>query len=151
MFKSFDNLFKKVLEPGAETQDETHRLRVATCVLLLEVAHADEEFSPDERQTVRDLIARRFDLDDTETHELLAAADRERRESTDLYQFARLINERFSRPRKLALLELLWQVVFSDGVLAAHEDALMHRLSHLLGIRRQDLIALKQRVKQNPR
>jgi uncharacterized tellurite resistance protein B-like protein len=132
----------------ADPADEAHRLRVATCALLLEAAHADDEFSEVERESLAGIVGDRFDLDAAETAELLELAEAERSTSGDLYQFARLINDTFPRARKLAILELLWQVVYSDGVLESHEDALMHRLGKLLGARHEELMALKLKVKR---
>ena len=136
-------------ESAADTDAAwTDRVQVATCALLLEVAYADDEFSPAERLTVAKILSDRFGLDSAEATHLIELAESERRDSTDLYQFARLINEQYPRERKLAVLELLWQVVYSDGQLEAHEDALMHKLARLFGLRHQELIALKLRAKK---
>jgi len=113
---------------------------------LLEAAQADSEFADDERVAVTNVIRKRFALDDAEAKELLAAAQQARWESGDLYQFARQLNDSFPLPRKLAVAELLWEIVYSDGTLEAHEDALMHKLGNLLGIRHEDLMALKRKV-----
>jgi len=131
---------------GAETSD-AQRLRVATCALLLEAAHADDDFSEDERATIAKLVGERFSLDATEAKELLAIAEAEREAASDTYGFTRLINETFNGARKLAVLELLWRVVYSDGLLEAHEDALMHRCGRMLGVRHDELMALKLKVK----
>ncbi|MFH2052863.1 MAG: TerB family tellurite resistance protein [bacterium] len=149
MFKSFRIFFESRIQDGAKegAQGEQHRLRVATCALLLEAAHADNEFSDEERRKIGGLVARRFQLDPGEAAELLELAESERAASDDLYQFARLINEGFTHPRKLAIVELLWEVVYSDDVLESHEDALMHKLGKLLGVRHQELMALKVKVK----
>lgn len=147
MLERLQNFFTDRIAPAGQ-EDEDRRLRVATCALLLEAAHADDEFNDAEREALGGLVAARFELDTAETTELLEIAEAERRDAGDLYQFARLINEAFPRPRKLAILELLWQVVYSDGVLESHEDALMHRLGRVLGIRHEEIIALKLRVKR---
>ena len=128
--------------------DEARRLQVATSVLLLEVAHADDEFSADEQETIHQLLARRFQLKAAEVEELVALAQEERLAQDDLYSFCRVVNESYPRPRKLAVLELLWEVVYSDGVLENHEDALMHKMGTLLGVRLEELMALKVRVKE---
>jgi uncharacterized tellurite resistance protein B-like protein len=148
MFGSLKSFFQDNVAPGEQT-DDVQRLQVATCALLLEVAHADDKYSADEVGTIMALVGKRFDLTAAETTELLHVADAERQRSGDLYQFARLVNESFTRERKLAVLELLWQVVYSDGVLEAHEDALMHKMSTLLSIRNDELMALKVRVKRD--
>lgn len=126
--------------------DDAARLRIATCALLLEAAHADSDFSDDERTLVARLIAERFHLDQADTAALLELADDQRRRAEDLYEFARLVNDDFPRARKLAVVELMWRVVYSDGVLEAREDALMHKVAHLLGVRHDELIALKLKV-----
>jgi uncharacterized tellurite resistance protein B-like protein len=115
-------------------------------VLLLETAHADSEFSDAERTAIHAVVRARFGLDEADAAELLAAAQQARWESGDLYRFARTLNESFPLPRKLAVVELLWEVVYSDGMLEAHEDALMHKVGNLLGIRLEDLMALKRKV-----
>ena len=148
MFGSLKSFFEDNMAP-VEEADDAQRLRVATCALLLEVAHADDEYSSDEVQTIMALVGKRFNLSADETKELLHVADEERQSSGDLYQFARLVNDSFSRERKLAVAELLWQVVYSDGVLEAHEDALMHKMGTLMGIRHEDLMALKVTVRRD--
>lgn len=147
MIGSLSSFFQSRLAPAGEV-DDAKRLQVATCVLLLEAAHADNDLAPSELETTMTLIGRRFGLSGDETAEMLHVADAERQRSGDLYQFARLVNDSFPRERKLAVLELMWQVVFSDGVLEAHEDALMHKMGTLLGIRNEELMALKLQVKR---
>ncbi|MBK8165506.1 MAG: TerB family tellurite resistance protein [bacterium] len=147
MFGPLQKLVQGALAPAANQQDETARLRLATAVLLLEAARADSEFSDDERAAVSRMLGARFALDEAAAASLLEAAEQARLDSGDLYQFARQLNDSFPLPRKLAVVELLWEVVFSDGVLEAHEDALMHKVGNLLGIRHEDLMALKRKVR----
>lgn len=147
MFDSINNFFQERLAPSGSEVDDAQRLRIATCVLLLEVAHADDEFSAEEQTRIDALIGKRFQLDAEQTAELLAVAEAERLQEEDLFKFSRMIDESYTRPRKLAILDLLWEVVFSDGVLEAHEDALMHKMGTLLGIRHEELMAVKIGVK----
>lgn len=147
MFNPLQRLLQGALAPAATPQDEAASLRLATAVLLLEAAHADSEFADEERNAVSEVLRTRFGLAEADVAELLAAAEQARWESGDLYQFARQLNDAYPLPRKLAIVELLWEVVYSDGVLEAHEDALMHKVANLLGIRHEDLMALKRRAK----
>ena len=135
-------------EPAVATSDDV-RLQVATCALLLEVAHADDEFSEAEQITIVSLLRQRFGITQAEADRLLSLAQQEYDDATDLYQFARLINQHYSHREKLTVLEQLWQVVYSDGQLEAHEDALLHKLASVLGLRHEELIALKLRVKRD--
>jgi uncharacterized tellurite resistance protein B-like protein len=146
MFDAINKFFQDRMSPDSG-EDEGRQLQIATCVLLLEVAHADDEFSAEEQETIDRLLAERFQFSKQETDELVNLAQGARQSQDDLYTFCRLVNESYSRERKLAVLELLWEVVYSDGVLEAHEDALMHKMGTLLGVRHQELMALKIRVK----
>ena len=149
MFRSLSNFFQDTMAPVENRDEDLDHLQVATCALLLEAAHADSDFTEQEEAAIAGMVGARFGLDAGQTDELLHVADEERRKSGDLYQFARLINENFTRARKLAILELLWQVVYSDGVLEAHEDALMHKMGTVLGVRHEELMALKLKVKRS--
>jgi uncharacterized tellurite resistance protein B-like protein len=113
----------------------------AVCLLLVSAARADGSFGADEAREVARLVSGHFDLSPEETAELvtLAASDR----SEDLFFAARILNEQFDRDRRREVLELMWRVVYSDGRLEAHEDALMHRVGRMLDIPHRDLIALK--------
>ena len=147
MFSAITRFFDDKMTPVENGKSEDP-LRVATCALLLEAAHADSDFSDDECEKISTMVSRRFDLSPEDSKDLLNIADRQRRQQTDLYGFARLVNDNYSHPRKLAIVEMLWEVVYSDGILEAHEDALMHKMGKLLGVRHEDLMAVKIRVKK---
>jgi len=143
----FDSL-QKFFNGGPQAEDDgTGDLRIATCVLLLEAAHADRDFSAEEKERITGIVARRFGLDDAGAAAMLEAADAERARRDDLFFFAKQVNANYERPRKLAIIELLWEVVYSDKVLEANEDALMHKVGNLLGVRHDELMALKVKVK----
>lgn len=148
MFSSLSKFFSNEATGKSGEQEQEHRLRVATCVLLLEAAQADDTFSDEERQTIKIQVGKRFGLAEGEVRKLLAQAEQERSAGGDLFFFARQISEHYPRSRRLAILELLWEVVYSDGILEAHEDALMHKLGTLLGVRHEELMAVKLSVRK---
>ncbi len=147
MLDGIRGFFAAHVAPAAPAAPGARRLEVAVCALLLEAAHADADFSAAERELVGALLGERFQLAGAEVRELIALAEAERARTTDLYGFTRLIAETYDDAGKRKLLEMLWQVIYSDARLEAHEDALMHKLAHLLGLHHADLIALKLRVK----
>lgn len=132
--------------PQAEAKQEHDRVQVATCALLLEVAHADKELHALEEQTIRDLIADKFDLDPELTRELIAYAKGELDESLDLFQFARVINANFSHDEKYEVMETVWRIIYADGVLDRYEDALARQITTLLRLDQRRAIDLKVKV-----
>jgi len=141
----------QMAEDTTSSADDKHRLQVATSALLLEMAHADDDFTASEQETVVELVRQKFQLTSEEAQALIDLAESERSQSTDLYQFTSLITDHFTHTQKLVVLESLWKVVYSDGRLEAHEDHLMHKLGKLLGVKHGELIALKIKVKTQNR
>lgn len=132
--------------PTTESVAEKDRIQVATCVLLLEMAHSDGEFQDMEAALVRDLLQNKFDLSQAAMDELMTIAQRERKESLDLHQFARQINENFSREEKLEVMDVLWRIIYADGVLDKYEDYLVRKLATLLRLSHREMIEAKVRV-----
>jgi uncharacterized tellurite resistance protein B-like protein len=142
------NRFFVKQEDGVESvaKDETERVQVATCALLLEIAHSDEEFTDTERDAILTIVQREFDLSKELAHELLDLSKKEREKSIDLWQFAKAIREGYSVEEKIKVMETVWEVIYADGTLDPHEDYLVHKLSKLLGLSHKQLIDAKLRV-----
>jgi uncharacterized tellurite resistance protein B-like protein len=142
------NRIKSILGGGpvSDPSQEHERIQVATCVVLLEMAHADEEFHAMEETLVRDLLQRKFEISDQDVTELIEFAQAQRRESLDLFQFTRQINEHFTRSEKMEMMEALWRLVYADGVLDKYEDYLVRQLATLLRLAHGEMIAAKVKV-----
>lgn len=121
-------------------------LKVATCALLVEMARIDESFTPQETKTILDILQNRFGVSNAHAEALVAEADKELVESVDLWQFARLINENYSREEKIGIIEILWQVVYVDGKMDQYEDYLMHKMTKLLRLSHKELIDAKLKI-----
>ena len=134
--------------PAARPAGPDRDLRVAACALLLEMAHADDEFSAPERQRIEELVGRHFALDPAATRALLELAERERRDATDLHQLTSVINRHYDEGQRLLLSELLWRVVYADGQLSEHEDYLTQKLATLLDLRPGYLAEARKRARE---
>ena len=122
---------------------------MATCALLLEMAHADSEFGDEEKNLIISILKDKFNLSNSDASELIDLADLERKESLDLWQFTHLINENFSRQDKFDVLKILWSVVYADGKVDMHEEYLMRKLSNLLDMEHRDMIESKIQARDN--
>ena len=80
---------------------------------------------------------------------MIDEADRELKESVDLWQFARVINENYTPDEKEALIERLWQIVYVDGKMDQHEHYLINKMSNLLRLSHKQLIDAKLKVLHN--
>lgn len=132
--------------PAADTTADGTGIAVAACALLLEVAHADGEFTPAEQERIADALARHFELDESTREELVALAEAERRQSVDHFQFTRLINQHYDLGQKMVLAELMWGVVLADGAIAKHEAYLVRKLARLLELEPAYLAQARRRA-----
>jgi uncharacterized tellurite resistance protein B-like protein len=108
------------------------RVQLAACALLLELAHADGEFSASEQEHIERTLMQRFGLEEATSRELLRLAEAERVQSLDHFQFTRLIAAEYDLRQKMVLAEVMWGVILADGKLSDHETHLVRKLASLM-------------------
>jgi len=133
--------------PSPEEPHRQDAVAIAACALLLEIAHADDVFAPEERERIVRAVREDLGVPAADVAEVLRLAEEERRESVDLYQFTRLVGEKFSRAERLRLVEVIWGVVYADGALSAVENQLARRIAELLGFQHPEVQAVREKVK----
>jgi uncharacterized tellurite resistance protein B-like protein len=126
-------------------------IRLAACALLLEIAHADSEFTEDERQHLESAVRRHFDMDEEGAERLLELAEAERAQAVDLWQFTKLIANNYSTGQKMVLAEIMWGLVYADGELARKEDYLMRKIFSLLKLEAGYLAEARRRIEDAKR
>ena len=149
MLDAITHFFRRSMGPEehvGETGAPTPDLKLAACALLLELAHADDEFSEEEQRHVEAAVRRHFGIDPAQAEQLLELADAERRQAIDFWQFTSLINRHYSLAQKTLLAEIMWGLIYSDGELLEKEQYLMRKISHLLHIQPGYLAEARKRV-----
>lgn len=129
-----------------EPLEEEQRIQLATCVLLLEIAHADGDFQQNEEDLVAALLEKHFNIEPGTAEELMELAQQARTESHDLHQFTRDINLNFDQSEKERIMESFWTLVYADGQLDRFEEALLRQLSGLIGLSHRQMIDAKLAV-----
>ena len=146
MLESIRRFFRTSMPAAGDERADPKDVRLAACALLLELAHADDRFSDEERRHVEGAIRRHMGLDAADADRLLELADQARSEAVDLWQFTNLIAESYSVGQKVVLAEIMWGLVYSDGTLASKEDYLMRKISNLLRLEPGYLAEARKRV-----
>jgi uncharacterized tellurite resistance protein B-like protein len=106
----------------------------SVAALLIEVARMDEHFDAAERATIERLLAQRFDLDPQAVKALIEAAEQTVQHSTQYFPFTHRINDRLSEAERVYIIEMLWKVAYSDGILDDYEDMLLRRIAGLIHV-----------------
>ena len=144
--KSFFDQHILVEENQADEVHGSDPVPLAVCALLLEMAHADSEFTENEMAEIIAVMEGEFELSPEDAEKIMELAEKERRASVDLWQFSKLISDYCDKEKKLKILDTLWTVIYSDGILDAHEDYLVHKLAYILDLSHRELIEAKLRI-----
>jgi uncharacterized tellurite resistance protein B-like protein len=141
-------LFSKqvVEEPLVRGEDKTHRIHLATCALLLELANIDGKFSDDEKHNIISVFKRDYKLSDGDISQLMEASEKELNTSIDLWRFTNFINQNYTLEQKMQIVDTVWEVAYADGTLDKHEDYLAHKIASLLRLNHKQLIDSKVKV-----
>jgi uncharacterized tellurite resistance protein B-like protein len=141
----FDAILKRLTtQERAPTGPDDFQTAVA--VLLVEAARMDDHFDAAERAAIERLLATKFELSPEATRALLTHAEDVAKRSNQLYPFTRLAVERMEPKDRIRLIEMLWEVVYADGVLDPEEDMLLRRVAGLVYVSDADRVAARQRV-----
>jgi uncharacterized tellurite resistance protein B-like protein len=132
---------------GLNTQASTDiDPKLATAVLLLEAAHGDGDFAPAERAAIKTLLTNAFSLSADELTALLATAEARSADLVQLHPYTTAIADKMTPEQRLTCMEMLWEVVYADGVLDPEEDALIRKLATLIYVDDRDRVLARQRV-----
>lgn len=143
----FEKFFAQRMRPVKNGEDRrADAIRVAACALMLELAHADDEFSESERTHIEVVLRRHFALDEATALEIMQLAEAARERERGVHRFAALIRDQYDLGQKLLLAEILWGVVMADGAIARHEAYLLRRIGSLLDLESGYLARARSRI-----
>ena len=92
-------------------------VRIATGVLLLALAHADNDFDPAEAKTIVSSMREQFNIEsDAHIGLILEVSDYLMRNVEVLNMFVSVINENFNTEQKQRVLAMVWKVIKADGL-----------------------------------
>ena len=148
MLGSLKLFFDTLRTGGAEEASQSEGVEDAVATLLVKAASLDGEFGDAERQTIEELLVRRFSLSRDAARRLIDDSVREMEQSVDFYSFTRVIRDEFDHDKRVELMEMLWEVAYADGVLHDFEASLMRRVTGLIYVSDQESGAARKRVMQ---
>lgn len=133
--------------PKPQQSQNTDDEKLAAAALMVEVATYDGEISPVEREHILHLLEHRMGLSRPDALELFAAALARQNDSNHILGFTRKIKDHFDEKGREKILELMWEVVFADGVEDVYESNLMRRVTGLLYISDRRSGEIRRKVK----
>ena len=129
------NLLKNILtnQNSKEEKDDSANLKLL-CGLMIEAAYTDGQISNNELDKIKLSLINIFEEDQNDVNLALDEAIKNKNNSKSLYYYTSYINKNFTDDKKLLLIEVLWEIVLSDGDIHDYESNLIRRLAGLLYI-----------------
>ena len=143
--------FLSVSVDDTSPEDLDHSLRVATAVLLVEIARADFVVAEAERERLRQLLEQQFSLSASELDELLDNAEADADRLVSIQHTTRLLNEHYDQAMKRRVIEMMWQLVYADGEKSPYEEHLIRQVADLLYVSHSEFIQARLKAEAEAR
>ena len=131
MIKSLKNLFSV---NSTDSQDENNEDLKILCGLMIEAANTDGKIDNEEVKKISYTLINIFHENPVDVENILKETITNKDEPKSLFFFTSKINKSFTEKKKLLLVEILWEIILSDGELHEFESNLIRRLAGLLYI-----------------
>ena len=141
----FDAISRLFAAPKPESTEPDTNLAVAT--LLVHLTNVDGVVTAEEQQTLTRVLKDHFELDKHQVAELIEEATRRDKDAVDFYQFTATLSK-LEEEERVAIIRLMWQVVFADAENHELEDNMVWRVAELIGISNRQRTVLRQEIKQ---
>ncbi len=153
----FNQLRKKVMGDGHPEEQESSKEAssndtvdnlIALGVLLWMVAEADEQFLPEERDKIGEVLNAYGEVSDEDMPIVLRAIEEASFGAIDLYTFTSEVGNNLAFSVKVSILENLFRIACVDRDLDHEEHEMIRKISGLLKIEHKDFINTKIKIKK---
>ena len=115
--------------------------------LLIHVARIDENYTEKERNIIKKAI---IDLgsNDEAIDNVLIKAEEIEKNSNQILDFTKEVKN-MNKESKMKIVEVLWNIIYSDNSADMYENSLMRRLSGLIYLDDKIVSEIKKKIKSN--
>lgn len=132
MIAKLNNWIASFSEDDAVMPSSDHDWAETVAALLVEAAMADGEFDANERAMIAHALVQQLDLPESEVEAMIDRVAAAHEERIEIHSITREIRSQTDAEDRIAIMEMAWLVVLSDGEMDSYESQLMRRLAGLL-------------------
>ena len=137
------NIFKK------KTRDvSSEKNLVLICALFVHAAKMDENYTNKEKLIILKALSEISDKKKNDLQIILEEAEKKESQSNQILEFTKEIKSS-EKNFRFKILEVLWKIIYSDGVSDMYESSLMRKLSGLLYVSDKEAGEIKQSIINN--
>ena len=136
-------MFKNIFAKQKKVSSDNKNILVAA--LLIHAAKIDENYTEIEKKIIKKALIDLNNISSDQAEELIKRAEKKEEESNQLVEYTREI-KKYTMESRLKIIEIIWKIVYSDGVGDDYESNLIRRICGLLYISDKDNGIIKTKV-----
>ena len=137
-------MFKKIFKK--EKKENSNNKNVLIAALLIHAAKIDENYTDIEKKIIKIALENIYNISSDQVEELMIHAEKKEEEQNQIIEFTKEI-KKHSMESRLKIIEIIWKIVYSDGVSDSYESNLIRRICGLLYISDKDSGIIKTKVR----
>ena len=146
MFSNLKAAIQKVTSKDSGEEEYKGEDIQAVIVLLLEACQIDGETDNVEIEYVINLLINKFNFTQSEAEENINKTLKNNAERIEIFSQIKIILNEMDHNERIEVIEMMWGVILSDGVVDDFEANLMRRMNGLLYISGIESAEAKQRA-----
>ena len=139
-------MFKKFF--SKKSKDSKDDKIVLVACLLIHAAKMDENYTAVEKKIITRALIDLNNINFEHAERLMKEAEKKEEISNQIVEFTKEIKN-YSMDQRLKIIEVIWKIVYSDGVSDNYETNLIRRICGLLYISDRDSGIIKTKVQNS--
>ena len=148
MFSNLKAAIQKVTSKDSGEEEYKGEDIQAVIVLLLEACQIDGETDNVEIEYVTNLLINKFNFTQSEAEENINKTLKNNAERIEIFSQIKIILNEMDHNERIEVIEMMWGVILSDGVVDDFEANLMRRMNGLLYVSGIESAEAKERADQ---
>ena len=134
MFSNLKSAIQKITSQDKKEEEYSGEDIQAVIILLLEACQIDGETGKVEIEYIKKLLISKFNFSETEANRNINQALEDSDKRIEIFSQVKIILNEMDHNERIEVIEMMWGVILSDGVVDDFEANLMRRMNGLLYI-----------------
>ena len=146
MFSNLKTAFKNITSKDKNEDEYEGEDIQAIIILLLEACQIDGDTGKVELEYIKKLLINKFNFTPDQAEKNLLEALEKSDERIEIFSQIKIILNEMNHEERIDVIEMIWGVILSDGIVDDFEANLMRRMNGLLYVSGEESALAKQRA-----
>ena len=146
MFSNLKTAFQNITSKNKNEDEYEGEDIQAVIILLLEACQIDGDTGKIELEYIKKLLINKFNFTPDQAEKNLIEALEKSDERIEIFSQIKIILNEMNHEERIDVIEMMWGVILSDGIVDDFEANLMRRMNGLLYVSGEESALAKQRA-----